>query len=335
MDLLSGVVLLDGRPPRSLPADVRSHPLYARVFGAAQDFDVAAADGGAQRTTHPLGGLHYEFRLQQPGGALAVAELDGDDQLELLDPEGALWAADLPPRLVRLHSHWLSRSRGALLFRDPRVPGRAVSFVALARTPSLGGGGGGSLGGGASVARVPPHARAHGWRELVASAAKGEHPTLVVFPLPPVSALAKLEPAALIHSWLDRAGGRFLFELPRLGLEFELRGGDGRRVVGGEGGEPGCSAVSYYTTAPVLFRLCSVDFANFALAPEQQLADTLPGFTQYLVLAPLPELLHQPPWDASTKLLAPAGAVERGPTGAVAVAVPGETDPGASVGWLR
>ena len=38
VNLLTGAVLLDGSPPRSLPADVLSHPLYRRTFGN-RDFE--------------------------------------------------------------------------------------------------------------------------------------------------------------------------------------------------------------------------------------------------------------------------------------------------------
>jgi hypothetical protein len=93
-----------------------------------------------------------------------------------------------------------------------------------------------------------------------------------------------------VHHYYSIASQRYCLELPRFRLEFELREG----------------------------RLISKDWAGYSLARAQQLADTLPGVTQCLVLEPDASLAQQHPWGGPTKLLVPAGAVTRTQEGAVA-----------------
>lgn len=170
LNLLTGTVLLNGTPPSRLPASIREHPLFVRVFGANHDFEVSALACGGVRTSRPLHGSYfYEFRLHDDA-TLEVAELrvgpDGAvcDRLELLDATGAApWAADLPDRLFEMHSHWLARGDATLLSRPVEIGSareasttcRDVSFIALlsagnAMLPLLSGGGGDV------IIRVPP-----------------------------------------------------------------------------------------------------------------------------------------------------------------------------------
>lgn len=359
---LSGAVLIDGSPPRSLPEQILQHALYKRTFGE-RDFEVAHVRGALQ-TKRPLNGRVYRFALgsdtQAADGSrshLFVEELTEEDaaaaaagkavkeELELLDGQSADWAADLPVRLRDLQSFWLCRKAGVLLLRPPAVSaGREASFVVL-----LGGVGVLAVTLAASAAeraaragdlcvRVPSHFRSLPWQELASKARSGAEPlnfALIVWPggtasAPAASVLGKFEADRFVHWFLDRASGgsaggglpvlrsgaqasaadadagqqqqphAFRLELPRFGLEFELRSGV----------------------------LSSCNFRGYHLAQAQQLSDTLPGFSQYLVLEPGASLSELPPWGAPYKLVVPAGSVERsgGPCAAPVVIRASEND---------
>lgn len=101
IDVLSGAVLLDGRPPLRLPGTVVKHPLYRRVFGDI-NFEVTVASNGIYGTARPVRGCHYEFHESSD---LRVWELDATGRrLELLPHDGP-WSSVLHPRLRLLHSH--------------------------------------------------------------------------------------------------------------------------------------------------------------------------------------------------------------------------------------
>jgi hypothetical protein len=228
INILDGTVLLNGAPPGRLPRSITAHPFFVRTFGANANFEVAVRGGGAHQTSSPVHGRFYRFQLlpgatgagQPVGGQarLVVIELDPDHgvELELLEcgaggggggggggGVGGL-AAQLPPRLVELHSHWLSRERRTLVLRPPSFLERTCGFIA--RLPEQPGGGGAAAA--LDVRRVPPHLRARHWTAL-ASDARGtglwaDLPDRLVLPsgggrAPVLSVLAKLEDAHFIH----------------------------------------------------------------------------------------------------------------------------------------
>ena len=316
MNALTGIFLLDGSPPRSLPSDVLAHPLYLRSFGE-RDFEVSVTGAGALRTARPLTGCIYEF-FMGPSGRLDVKELllNSEDAaphvLELLDgtPDGiAEWGAELPIRLRELYSHWLCRESNALFVRDTRLPLRHVSFVGLLgdatdEAPT-----------GAAVRcfRVPLHLRNRPARELAGLVEGGTQLCDVLQLWPsgtPVPALSKFEKEALTHWYRNQGSGTFTVELPRYRLEFVLRPGSGE--------QPG--------------RLESKDYNRYSLVGCQQLTDALPGLSQYLLLEPAASLLAQPPWTAPPlKVVVPAGIVRRNAASG-AVRVVGDDAPGAARG---
>ena len=311
VNVLTGAVLLDGLPPRSLPQDVLAHPLYLRTFGA-RDFEIVADSTGALRTIRKLGGCFYEFVKRQ--GGLRILEISvgaygAEDCLELLEADSSgkcEWGADLPVRLRTLHSHWLSREAGVVLVRPitvvavpmggrgPAVTSREVSFVISVREEWVNSVPAALLrvAGSAVCAPVEAHLRGQPWRELVRLGARD---VLVLWDGVPVPAVGKFENAAFLHWFMccrplpAQLGGRagatvsaqLRVELPRYELHFEVRGG----------------------------RLHSLDYEGYSLAPCQQLTDTLRGLTRYLVLEPGAGLNEQHPWAAQVKLMVPVGYV--------------------------
>lgn len=233
---------------------------------------------GSLKTIRPMSGAFYDFLIA--GKELKISEhvaKSGAPVLELLNgssPEQ--WGGELPVRLRQLHSHWLDRASGTILLRSVCLPDRTTSF--LARLD-------GGWESGAATARcyrVPQHLASKSAAELLQLPANGKlTDVLVIWATPPIRALSKFEPLELVHFYWD--GARYLVELPRYRLEFALFDR----------------------------RLESCEFAGYHLAGTPQLDDTLPGFTQCLVLSPGNSLFNQAPWTGGlTKILVPYGDVQ-------------------------
>jgi hypothetical protein len=104
VNVVTGEVLINGLPPSRLPQSILKNPLYIRCFSDRQ-FEVMQKDGMLE-TCRPAFGRFYRFSL---GSSLKVYEYkdDGSEMMELLDATNNL--TDAPPRLTKMHSHWLYR----------------------------------------------------------------------------------------------------------------------------------------------------------------------------------------------------------------------------------
>ncbi|CAM9957051.1 unnamed protein product, partial [Ectocarpus sp. 4 AP-2014] len=285
VNLLTGVVLFDGEPPSRLPGDITKDNLYRRVFGKAR-FEVSLASGGMFRTTRTADGRFYEFSRVGVSGELLVEEVDErlGERLELLRPDGS-WAKELPVRLRRMHSHWLCRDQNAIVLRSIEFSARHVFFVGRCSRPD---------GGPVSFYRVPPHFRSHEWNEILVEAeGKGEglgpSEKLVLADADNIvmKTFAKFEPRAVgqnavIHTYLQPDGG-LTIDLPRFELEFKVDSppNDPR----GREDASGIHCASH---------------RGYQLACAQQLEDTLPELSRYLVLVRE---------DGDTKIIVPRGRV--------------------------
>lgn len=121
-------------PPHPTPPHLIHQPTpktLQRVFGT-WGFEVTTSQAGVRRTVGPVAGRNYEFWLAgQDSSQLVVIEeavlpsLEGGGgaasggggsrkrRMQLLDVgadcRGGKWGAELPPRLLEMHSHWLDR----------------------------------------------------------------------------------------------------------------------------------------------------------------------------------------------------------------------------------
>ncbi|PNH10973.1 hypothetical protein TSOC_002217 [Tetrabaena socialis] len=266
LNLLDGTVLFDGWPPSRLPREVTEHPLYRRTFGRST-FEVAFTGMGALQTLRPVRGRLYDFLLSGADQALTVTEVDVGRgvRLELLDAGTdcacGSWGAQLPVRLRELHSHWLCREHKAIILRprdfqrhdcqylikldDPLLEASAATLPAsvTAADPAAPSG---TAFRQYDCRRVPHHLTGEHWLDLLHS---DEHRPQLIDRLVLLAGsrlkdvlLDKFEEARFTHAFAPAAGGavpgrELLFELPRYGLEFELRGGQhlvhaaGGRVV--------------------------------------------------------------------------------------------------------
>ena len=262
INVRTGCVLINGLPPQSLPRGILDHPLYKRTFdthGTGIDFEVSRKKDGTLRTNRPLAGCHYEFLLQ--GERLIAKEIGvNGTTFELLESDGS-WAAELPERLKKMHSHWLDRDSQTLVFRPVPFQAREVDFFATPLVvnffdPSR-----------FTLYRVPKHLRTWSLAELQNSDQITDQ--LVIWPPEApkedkelLRVLSKFESSKFIHVYrsTSQAGGKdtLKLEFPRYSHEFE--------VIDGQ--------------------VIATSFSDRRLAQKQQLTDTLPGLTQNLVFEP-------------------------------------------------
>ncbi|KAG8923741.1 hypothetical protein FRC02_010929 [Tulasnella sp. 418] len=122
LDLLSGQLLIEGKPLGRLPRLMASHPTYHRIFGKRM-LDVVPADmpGMDFKATNPVVSIqsdvpsHYEvffgLRASNPRGIthqLVIRTRRDNEILELIPHE--TFVGDLPSMLVDDHTHWLNVS---------------------------------------------------------------------------------------------------------------------------------------------------------------------------------------------------------------------------------
>ena len=310
INLLTGVVLVDGLPSRQLPESIQQHRLFRGTFGNI-NLELHQLQDGTLRTAKPYSGRLYEFR-EGLGDTLQITELvpDTEQRLVLIDPD--VLEPMLPRLLRRQHSHWLWRERQVMLLRGRNVAERSCSFV-VHLWPRV-------------CLRIPPHLQQQPLEELADTPALTEHLTLGHgYPMLPV--LAKFEEAEYIHVYAERA-------VPKGTLETHSRSAPGAPGGAPLGSAPTPSDSGGCLAAPTIrlelprynlqFELdeehgiwLSVDFPGYRLADHQQLSGTLGSFEQYLVLV---RWGRSDPSIPETKLIIADGTVKMdGPSGAVTV----------------
>ncbi|KAH7882707.1 hypothetical protein F5I97DRAFT_1931318 [Phlebopus sp. FC_14] len=106
-NLLSGSLLIDGKPLGRLPDEIVQHPLYLSLFGKClMLFLQKAAEWILQRDS-TVSGLHVYFAMKNERELIIRAIADSSwDVLELLPPYKL--ASDLPVVLVEDQVHWLN-----------------------------------------------------------------------------------------------------------------------------------------------------------------------------------------------------------------------------------
>eukprot|EP00884_Botryococcus_braunii_P022386 jgi/Botrbrau1/8831/Bobra.0335s0018.1 len=302
----------------------------------------------------------YEFFMAAKTGQLYITEIDcssNGERLQLVklaapSTEQADPQSCLPVRLrsQELHSHWFSHTRQVMLFRPPHFQQRTVDFVAHAaiaestratsnnRSPNVlpwkSQPAGPTRVCTYSCRRVDPHLRKTYWVRLIEENRTDLKDELVSSGNPDIlRVLSKIESVRYIHKYrrirvqdspvlCEEPGPEMIFDLPRLGLEFELKR-DGEVVSKEYDGyrlrqRQQLVGESRSSTLPSL---------KISRSSEDAPSYTLPDFHQYLVLerrSSLPASSRSR--RAELLLLMPAGRVHRDKTGNVMVAVPAEAD---------
>lgn len=282
VNLLTGVILFDGMPPRRLPKSITNSPLYRRTF-SDRNFEVVRKKPGLFQTVRRVQNRFYEFHKDNITDSLTVREFysQQEKKLELLDGterQIEVWGSMLPIRLKRMHSHWISRAQKVILLRPRLFSERTVHYIIThweAPNAEIQAGGTDSDESKDWVCyRVPEHRIGEKWDVLTQLIYTFDRLVLPkTLDATVVKVLQKFETdGGLIHALL-RPDGSLIFEIPRFNLVFELS-------------EEGI--------------LLSRSFQSFRLKRKQQLEDILHDFDQYLLLESGNQL----------KVLIPAGVIE-------------------------
>lgn len=287
INVLNGVVLFNGVPPRRLPDNVLQHPLYKKAFGD-RNFETVITAGGEGssviRTARAIRGKFYEFRMgpSATANSFRILEIDKVSRviLELLDNVSAnpAWQGNLPVRLCRMHGHWLWRSKGIVVLRGISFLDQNISFM-LKRVLATSGD---TTSDSWKCVRVPDYInKQHGLfsieRLLDQESFRPDELVHLDWPDQLLDVFAKMEAPEFIEFYeTSESGGYKGFKvcLPRYALGFQLE----------------ANGV-----------LNSLDFSNFFLPKDQQLSDCLHGFDRYLIL-----LQHV---SGERKLILPQGKV--------------------------
>lgn len=113
-DLLSGRLLVDGRPLGRLPARYTEHPLYQKVFRTSV-LDVVAADevGMSYRTTRLI--FDHKVYFGFANGSLLIRIKNETSCLEMVPSD--IFSGDFPADFVSNFIHWLDLDTGIVEFR--------------------------------------------------------------------------------------------------------------------------------------------------------------------------------------------------------------------------
>ena len=259
VNVLNGLLLVDGNPIGSLPRTITSNHLCKHTFGK-RNFEVLPM-GTGYRTKYRISGRHYFFYLLKDN-QLVVTEEDPDLNLksELIDISCSYWKKELEniPQRWKHKSWWLDRKCSTLVVRGQDFSNCAIemilfnasvcwrAFEYLAQNPKY------------NWTQLNPQQLSNNqnFRELLI-AADG----VSTIRLHTLKMLEKFENRSFIECYRSH-DARIIFALPRYSLSFEniQFEGESRKET-------------YEST-----------ISNFILSPCQQLPNTLIGFTRYLVL---------------------------------------------------
>ena len=249
VNLVTGILLVNGLPPASLPIEVVDNDLYRRVFGR-RNFEVVPK-AGAWETSRLVFGRKYQFFKNQKQLHVLETDPNSNEVFELLDYSAiGEWAAEMKPRLKQMHSHWLCRQKGAIFLRGRAFNDRSVSYVLLLTDSH-------NEVVEASVHPVPKHLLSQPTDQLLEQIqdfgamvlSTGQKTQSAV------SFLEKFEAPDFIHT-LQYSNGALCFELPRFELSFELENN----------------------------RLRCKELPGYSLCDCQVLLGTMHGFHRYLVV---------------------------------------------------
>lgn len=286
VNLYTGVTLVNGMPPRKLPAMICENALYKRTF-LDRNFEVFETDSESFQTTSPVNHCKYTFTLKN--GALIVRESrqNGDEKMEMellaVPDKDSSWGQDLPTRLRTMHSHWICRETNTILLRGIQYHQRDIFFLLLKKNgvPH------------SSLSKwicyqVPQHKRNLSLAILSSEMRSYDHLVCVknIESLSAYRTVLNFESHAdLIHTIMRRTPskrprhirtpGVFVLSIPRYGLEFETSSGG---------------------------RLISCNFKSYHMSPRQQRNDILHDFTQYLIIKSS---------MGKEKVLVPSGEIKR------------------------
>lgn len=127
VNIMNGIVLVNGSPPSLLALSIRNNQLYRRVFGET-DFEVSVGRNGVHKIRNPIGDRYYSFQMS--GSELVIFEEFEDKKLLLLDASASsLWCNHIPLGMTELYSHWLYLDKMIVLFRPVSFRERTIYYI--------------------------------------------------------------------------------------------------------------------------------------------------------------------------------------------------------------
>jgi len=259
INILSGIVLINGKPPSNLSMDIRNHIKYKKVFGS-RNFETVLNSGGGFITRYPLNGNMYSFFLDSKK-SLVIKEINCETkrELELLDlpitnDDINDWSNDLPIRLRMMHSHWLYISNSMdgydfIVFRGIGYKERKISFIAKYIEKRW------------QIYRIPYNLQDFNVEELIAMIDNEKDIVEVMINVDMeknrniIHVIEKFEDRKFIEVYNDNIEN-IKVSFPRYQRDFEIRDN----------------------------KLYSVDYSDYYLASCQQFDDCFYRFNQYLIL---------------------------------------------------
>ncbi|KAH9980609.1 hypothetical protein BJV74DRAFT_798017 [Russula compacta] len=118
-DLLTGQLLIDGKPLGRLPREMMEHPTYASVLGT-RIFDVAPADIPGMDFMTRSTVSDYQILLSWSDGDLILKARKPKELLQLIPRSRLL--GDFPTYLVDEFTHWLNLTTREIEFRPAGLP---------------------------------------------------------------------------------------------------------------------------------------------------------------------------------------------------------------------
>ncbi|TMW55333.1 hypothetical protein Poli38472_013224 [Pythium oligandrum] len=135
INLATGMVLMDGNLPGSLPLAIRGSPKFVDLFGE-QDFEVTYSKG-VFSTTYASKGYYYKFAVVNEDLVVEESCKKGSKTIQLCSPEWIeAFKNAFPPRLTEMHSHWYWPRQHCVLLRSRQIDDKSVSFVVKFRGAS-------------------------------------------------------------------------------------------------------------------------------------------------------------------------------------------------------
>ena len=209
MNIITGVVLLNGKAKGKLEKSITSHPLYIKTFGD-RNFEVSISSNGVAETIRPLGKYYYSFHFDMRTNYLTIVErLPNGFGLELLVSSPI---SNLPKWLCETCSHWICRKRNVVIFRGISIENRAVKYI-MCRRASL-----------EKCVLVPVHLQNRDFDELFYLLSSNDQNKVIMNQcLKVINTLSKFDHKDYIITMINESSGYIIFSLPRYKLQFELR----------------------------------------------------------------------------------------------------------------
>ncbi|KAF8597353.1 hypothetical protein BDV93DRAFT_596776 [Ceratobasidium sp. AG-I] len=121
LDLLEGLLLIDGNPLGRLPQEYVNHPVYTRLFGqTVLDVVPANLEGMIFSTRTPIHGHQVSFALDPATNDLIIQAQSDGETFELI-PQSRL-AKDFPLAFSSDYHHWLNTKSRTVEFRPLLTP---------------------------------------------------------------------------------------------------------------------------------------------------------------------------------------------------------------------